>query len=242
MNVFRSEDHRDAKLDYFPQPSSPQIVIQKPFWGFAMDHIHTSSLQALLLHRRNRLQEFIREERKTPQLVKLVQEVESALERLNDGTYGRCEICQENIEEEYLHSEPLVRVCLSHLSETQQRAIERDLQLASQIQNKLLPLHNLLIDGWETSYHYEPLGPVSRDYCDIVKTADGSTHFFFGDVSGKGVAASLLVSHLHAMFRTLLSSNQPLHELVARANRLFCESTLSANFAAALQGWMISLL
>jgi sigma-B regulation protein RsbU (phosphoserine phosphatase) len=201
-----------------------------------MDHLHNSTLQAQLLHRRDRLQEFIREERKTPQLVKLVQEVESALERLNDGTYGICEICHESIEEDYLRSEPLVRICLGHLSETQQRAIERDLELASQIQSKLLPLHDLVIDGWETSYHYEPLGPVSGDYCDIIKTADGPTYFFFGDVSGKGVAASLLVSHLHAMFRTLLSSGQPPHELVARANRLFCESTLAANFATLVCG------
>ncbi len=193
-------------------------------------------MQAQLLQRRDRLQEFIREERKTPQLVRLVQEVESALERMNDGSYGICEVCHETIEEEYLRSEPLVRICLSHLSETQQRAIERDLQLASEIQSKLLPIHDLTIDGWETSYHYAPLGPVSGDYCDIVKADDGSTYFFFGDVSGKGVAASLLVSHLHAMFRTLLSTSHKLDELVARANRLFCESTLSANFATLVCG------
>ena len=201
-----------------------------------MDHQHTDALRAQLLQRRDRLREFILEERKTPQLINLVHEVELALERLNDGTYGICEICHEGIEDEYLHSEPLVRVCLAHLSEAQQRAVERDLQLASQIQGQLLPQHHLTIEGWETSYHYEPVGPVSGDYCDIVKSADGATYFLFGDVSGKGVAASLLVSHLHAMFRTLLSSEQPLNVLMERANRLFCESTLSANFATLVCG------
>lgn len=196
----------------------------------------TEELKAQLLHRRTRLQEFVSEERKTPQLIQLLQEVESALERLNDGTYGLCEVCHDGIEDRYLQVEPLVRICLSHLSEDQQRAVERDLQLAAEIQVKFLPMRDVKIDGWEISYHYEPLGPVSGDYFDLVKSLDGGTYFFFGDVSGKGVAASLLASHLHAMFRTLASSEIPLNRLVERANRLFCESTLSANFATLVCG------
>ena len=199
-----------------------------------------SIVRTQLVNRRERLQEFIREERKTPQLVKLLQEVDMALERLNDGSYGICEICNEDIESQYLRMEPLVRVCLSHLSEEQQRAIERDLQLASEIQVNLLPTRDLKIRGWELGYHYEPLGPVSGDYCDVVvsSSSDEDTYFFFGDVSGKGVAASLLVSHLHAMFRSLVESNIPLARLVERANRLFCESTMSTNFATLVCGRM----
>jgi len=197
-----------------------------------------AAIRAQLLHRHERLKDLLVEERKTPQLVKLLHEVESALERLSDGTYGICEICHESIEPDYLRVEPLVRVCLGHLSEEQQHAVERDLQLAAEIQGKLLPTRDVKMPGWDLGFHYEPLGPVSGDYCDIVSSqpAEGGTYFFFGDVSGKGVAASLLVSHLHAMFRTLLASDLPLNKLVERANRLFCESTLSANFATLVCG------
>lgn len=203
-----------------------------------MATFHDASIRTQLLHRRERLKEFLGEERKTPQLIKLLHDVESALERLSDGTYGICEICNEGIEPDYLRVEPLVRVCLGHMSVEQQRAVERDLQLAAEIQGKLLPTRDAQITGWDLSFHYEPLGPVSGDYCDIVtsQSRDTGTYFFFGDVSGKGVAASLLVSHLHAMFRTLLASDLALDKLVGRANRLFCESTLSANFATLVCG------
>jgi sigma-B regulation protein RsbU (phosphoserine phosphatase) len=203
-----------------------------------MNQEQTASIRTQLLNRRERLQDFIREERKTPQLVKLLQEVDMALERLNDGSYGLCEICHEDIEPQYLRIEPLVRVCLSHLSPEEQRGIERDLQLAAEVQVNLLPTKSMKIKGWELGYHYEPVGPVSGDYCDVVipTTPGDATYFFFGDVSGKGVAASLLVSHLHAMFRSLVESNLPLARLVERANRLFCESTMSANFATLVSG------
>lgn len=195
-------------------------------------------VRAQLLSRRERLREYVSEERATPQLVQLLKEVDAAMERVDGGTYGVCEVCNQSIEQDYLLAEPLVRICLSHLTGEQQRAIERDLQLASVIQGKLLPVCNTRIDGWEMCYHYEPLGPVSGDYCDLVKpkTDLEDMYFFLGDVSGKGVAASLLASHLHAMFRTLLSSGLSLKPLVERANRLFFESASSSNFATLVAG------
>ncbi len=203
-----------------------------------MEQALFTEIRSQLVNRRDRLEAFMRQERKTPQLIQLLQDVDTALERLSDGSYGICEVCRTEIEPHYLKVEPLVRVCLSHLSEEQQRSIERDLQLASEIQVNLLPTRNLKVRGWELAYHYEPVGPVSGDYCDVVlsPTCDGETYFFFGDVSGKGVAASLLVSHLHAMFRSLVTSGFPLPRLVEQANRLFCESTLSANFATLVAG------
>ena len=57
-----------------------------------------------------------------------------------------------------------------------------------------------------------------------------------GDVSGKGVAASLLMTHLHAMFRTLISLNLPLSQMMERASRVFCESTLPTHFATLVCG------
>jgi sigma-B regulation protein RsbU (phosphoserine phosphatase) len=50
-----------------------------------------------------------------------------------------------------------------------------------------------------------------------------------GDVSGKGIAAALLMSHLHAIFRAAVESG--LADMVSRANRLLCNSAPSASFA-----------
>lgn len=61
-----------------------------------------------------------------------------------------------------------------------------------------------------------------------------------GDVSGKGVGASLLMSNLHALFRSLTASAVLFDRLVQRVNHVFCGSTLPSSFAtlvcAALDG------
>jgi sigma-B regulation protein RsbU (phosphoserine phosphatase) len=190
-------------------------------------------LHAQFRDRRARINDALSESREPAKLVGLLQEVDAALERLATGTYGICEQCHEPIENAYLRAEPLVRVCLSHLSEVQRRAMERDLDLASSIQASLLPANHLQRNGWWASYYYEPAGPVSGDYCDIIQgqMEDNQLFFLVGDVSGKGVAASLLMSQLHAIFRSLISLALPIDNLLERANRILSESTSSTHFA-----------
>jgi RNA polymerase-binding transcription factor DksA len=42
-------------------------------------------------------------------------EVDRALERLDNGTYGRCEVCGETIDEARLEADPTARTCTRHL-------------------------------------------------------------------------------------------------------------------------------
>jgi sigma-B regulation protein RsbU (phosphoserine phosphatase) len=135
-------------------------------------------------------------------------------------------------------SDPLVELSLDCLSADEQRALERDLALASQIQRRLLPQSDLQFCDWQIHYQYSPAGIVSGDYCDLIPPAreDGSLMFMLGDVSGKGVAASLLMTHLHATFRTLASMIPDLDKLLEIANRLFCESTSSGQYATLVCG------
>jgi phosphoserine phosphatase RsbU/P len=96
--------------------------------------------------------------------------------------------------------------------------------LATQIQSRLLPARDIKTKDWATRYRYEPASVVGGDYCEVVAAADGSSLFFaLGDVAGKGVAASLLMTHLRAIFRSLLSLELPLTEMMSRANRLCSE-------------------
>lgn len=169
-------------------------------------------------------------------LSSLLQEVDSALERLRDGSYGLCESCNQPIEADRLLSDPLLRFCLDHLNPVQQRSLQQDLDLAARIQTGLLPKQDLMVHGWRASYRYRAVGPVSGDYCDLIPGEDDSLYFLLGDVSGKGIAASMLTAHLHAMFRTLVPLKLPLLELVERASRVFCESTLPTHYATLVCG------
>jgi sigma-B regulation protein RsbU (phosphoserine phosphatase) len=124
-------------------------------------------------------------------------------------------------------------LCLDSLTSAQQRALERDLILASQVQRALLPKTDVRHGGWQIHYQYKSKGIVSGDYCDVIPSARKSAGLIFliGDVSGKGVAASLLMTHLHATFRSLASVGLELDQLIAIANRLFCESTSASLYA-----------
>lgn len=192
-------------------------------------------LHEQLLDRRERLQIAKSRIGFDPDFSRLLSEVDAALTRFDKGTYGLCEECHDPIESDRLLADPLVRVCLGDLTTKQRQALEDDLQLASAIQYGLLPKTDLGSELWQFDFHYQPASIVSGDYVDVI-AHDGELYFILGDVSGKGMAASLLMSNLHAMFRSLVPLGLPMHELMGRANRLFCESTLSNQYATLVFG------
>ncbi len=198
-------------------------------------HLHTETnlFQSELVQRRARLERAVARNRDDANLAQLLSDVDAALERIEKGTFGLCETCGGEIEHDRLLADPLVRYCLEDLSPSEQRALEQDLQLAAEIQRGLLPQRDLATRGWEIAHHFAPAGPVSGDYVDVVLPGEdgGHTYFLLGDVSGKGVAASLLMANLHATFRTLLASRPPVDALMDHANRLFCESTMASQYA-----------
>ncbi len=170
-----------------------------------------------------------------PEIEELLHSVDAALHRIEDGTYGLCEVCHDPIETDRLIANPLETLCLGDLTAAQQRALEQDLSMAAQIQRGLLPPPDLMAKGWSASYHYRPAGPVSGDYCDLLESPSG-LFFALGDISGKGVAASMLMAHINAVLRTLVQLEVPLESLVERANRVFCESSLPSHYATLICG------
>jgi sigma-B regulation protein RsbU (phosphoserine phosphatase) len=174
--------------------------------------------------------------REDDRLVRLLLEVEQALARIDDGSYGICETCHDPIEKTTLACDPLISYCIDHLSAPERRRLENDLELAARVQTRLLPEPGLRTAGWEVAYRYEPMGPVGGDYCDLIRANGDGFFFFLGDVSGKGVAASLLAAQLHGLFRTLVALGLPLETMVERANRIFCESVLAGHFATLVCG------
>jgi phosphoserine phosphatase RsbU/P len=133
-----------------------------------MAALEVNFLHDQLQKRKHRLEAALAVAQQKGSLASLLQEVDAALERMNHGTYGSCEVCHEAVEADRLLADPLVRYCLDHLSPNQRAILQRDLDLAAEIQRKLLPTIGLSAGGFETSHHYAPLGPVSGDYCDLI--------------------------------------------------------------------------
>ncbi|HVF47773.1 MAG TPA: SpoIIE family protein phosphatase [Pyrinomonadaceae bacterium] len=194
-----------------------------------------SLLHEQLLDRRMRLREAQSYVGPQEDFSRLLGEVDAALLKFENGSYGVCVGCQDTVEPERLIQDPLMTVCLGCLTHKQRAFLESDLQLAADIQRGLLPRSGIACEKWHVDYAYEPAGIVSGDYVDIIERGD-EFYFILGDVSGKGMAASLLMSNLHAIFHSLAPMDLPLAELMTRANRLLTESSLANQFATLVAG------
>jgi phosphoserine phosphatase RsbU/P len=203
-----------------------------------MVSVASSFFQGALEDRRRKLETAMATAPPDDRLTYLLAEVDAALGRLAAGTYGICEACHDPVEQDRLIADPLVRVCLDHLNAAERRALEADLEQAATVQRALLPARDNHASGWHLHYHFRPAGPVSGDYCDVIlPNGHGDGVFFLvGDVAGKGVAACLLMTQLHAMFRSLISVGMPLEKLLASANRLLCETATAGQYATLVCG------
>ena len=208
----------------------------------AIEQMYESDLSSLdmvfresLSERQNKLKDAIATNGSHPEFTDLLFQVDTALAKLDHGTFGKCERCEGYVETGRLLADPLVRFCLSDLSDAERRSLEADLQLASTIQRGLLPQMSLGHKAWKSDFAYEPLGAVSGDYCDVIPAGD-DLYFILGDVSGKGMAASLLMSSLRAIFHSLIPLNLDLCDLMSRANRLLVDSSPANQFATLILG------
>ena len=100
---------------------------------------------------------------------------------------------------------------------------EQELQIASEVQQLLLPASPPVVEGFEFSHLYEPALELSGDYCDFILLPDGRLVIAVGDVAGKGVSAALYMARLSSAVRLCLESTDDMAELAARLNQHFVE-------------------
>lgn len=112
----------------------------------------------------------------------------------------------------------------------EKQAIERDLETARIIQKNLLPHHIVQPDGFEIAAYSESAKQVGGDYFDLISTSEKNTIFAMGDVSGKGITASLLVANSQAYLKSISKQNLPISEATALLNDLVEESTVSGTY------------
>jgi phosphoserine phosphatase RsbU/P len=165
-------------------------------------------------------------------LTALLGEVDAALARIARGTYGRCEVCHEDIGAVQLGRDPLARSCEEHPAPFEGERLRRDLEAARHVQLELLPARGLRVAGWQYQYQYEAAGDVGGDFCDVIQRPErDETVVLVGDVSGKGIAASLFMSSLLATFRSLAKLDLEPADLLARASDQFMSATRGAAYA-----------
>ncbi len=115
--------------------------------------------------------------------------------------------------------------------EREKRRLEQELRTARDIQQALLPA-SLPSDGWLVAKgRCDPSLQVGGDYFDLMQVAPGQWGAVVVDVSGKGVAASLLAALLQGAFFVGADPAVSLSGTLGRINRYICERSAQTRFA-----------
>lgn len=115
-----------------------------------------------------------------------------------------------------------------------QRVIERDLELAREVQNGFLPDQRPDVAGYEFFDFYRPAHQVGGDYFDYIHLPGGRLAVIVADVVGKGVAAALLMAKLSAEVRFCLVSAAGVAEATSMLNERLCRMHLDRFVTAVL--------
>ncbi|MDQ4001177.1 MAG: SpoIIE family protein phosphatase, partial [Actinomycetota bacterium] len=87
--------------------------------------------------------------------------------------------------------------------ETFYHSVEQELRMARRIQHALLPKDLPELEGWGIAYHYQPAREVGGDFYDFLRLKDGRVGLVIGDVSGKGIAAALVMANTQSVLRAV---------------------------------------
>lgn len=109
--------------------------------------------------------------------------------------------------------------------------LERDVALARQIQVGLLPSALPEIEGWQIYAHNIPSRGVSGDFYKVESVDDGTCAIMVADVSGKGIAASLLTASLEALAAGPIHDSVPPEKICDRVSHLLFERTPPEKYA-----------
>ena len=130
------------------------------------------------------------------------------------------------------------RLAETVVRETASRQVmNRELQIAREVQERLLPGHTPAIPGLDVAGLCVPAREVGGDSFDYLALPNGEWGLAIGDVAGKGVSASLLMASLQASVRGLAAEGiADLPALMTRLNRLMYDATPSNRFATFMLG------
>lgn len=111
-----------------------------------------------------------------------------------------------------------------HDQSLRQRAIERDLEVAHEVQRGFLPTSKPQLPGYQFYDFYAPAAYVGGDYYDYVELPDGRLAILIADVVGHGVAAALMMAKLSSEARISLAAGASPAAAVTQLNDRLCRS------------------
>ncbi len=114
--------------------------------------------------------------------------------------------------------------------------LERELQVAREVQSKLIPQKTPQIDGWEFSAWWQPARQVSGDFYDFIPLNETHLGIVIADVTDKGMPAALFMADSRSIIRASVSIPTQPANAIASANRLICADSANGMFVSLFYG------
>ncbi|MFC1852915.1 SpoIIE family protein phosphatase [candidate division CSSED10-310 bacterium] len=130
---------------------------------------------------------------------------------------------QENLESAY-------RQVTSH------QLMKRDMSVAHQIQQAMIPTQYPQRPDIEIAGVYEPAREVGGDVLDYTENQDGTISILIADVSGKGIPAALVMAQTKIIFRVFASEMDSVVDIMAKANAYLYQNLRKNTFVTAIYG------
>ncbi len=111
--------------------------------------------------------------------------------------------------------------------------LQRDLEIAAEIQKGLLPDSALEMKGLEVDWAYWPAKQIGGDFYDCCPVEGGRVALVLGDVSGKSVGAALFMARLTSFLRAAIPENPSPGHVLTRTNALLGSRADQVVFATA---------
>lgn len=115
-------------------------------------------------------------------------------------------------------------------AEIEKISMERELQMAHQVQVGLLPRETPKIPGWSFAVKWLPAHKVSGDFYDFILRKDGSVDLVIADVVDKGMPAALLMAYTRTALRASMNGGSSPEDGVNRTNQLMCQESSQGLF------------
>lgn len=108
---------------------------------------------------------------------------------------------------------------------------DKEMNIAMGVQRSLLPTELPKPDGWEIYASYDTAQAVGGDYYDVFMLEDGKhVCLAFGDVAGKGVPASLVMSRIATVVTNVMTFVTDVQEAILRINHQMCTRAVEGRF------------
>ncbi len=117
-----------------------------------------------------------------------------------------------------------------YIEERKLERVNEQIRLAADVQLHLLPDIVPSIEGYDVAGTSVAAEVVGGDYYDVIPLEDGRIALCLGDVSGKGLPASLLMANVQSMVRLMSALGFPSSRTMQEANELLCRCTSGNRF------------